>query len=111
MADQQAVRGRAAGGVEESPPPPLPTAGRHPEALRPDDQGAGKGDPGLARPLLPRSEAELSKLKTKLANAGFRSEGAGAVFLGLKLVGLIAALFIGGGTVVTIKGITSSSAM
>ena len=68
-----------------------------------------RATPALAAPLLPRSEAELSKLKTRLANAGFRSEGARAVFLGLKLVGLMAALFIGGGTVVGIKGITPNA--
>ncbi len=68
-----------------------------------------RATPALAAPLLPRSEAELSKLKTRLANANFRSEGARAVFLGLKLVGLIAALLIGGGTVVSIKGVTSNA--
>ena len=64
-----------------------------------------RAGPALARPLQPKSEAELGKLKTKLANAGFRSEGAGAVFLGLKLAGLMAALFLGGGTVIGVSGI------
>ena len=61
--------------------------------------------PALAKPLQPKSEAEQGKLKTKLANAGFRSEGAVAMFLGLKLVGLVAAVLLGGGTVVTVEGI------
>ena len=67
--------------------------------------------PALAKPLQPKSEAEQGKLKTKLANAGFRSEGAGAVFLGLKLVGLVVALFLGGGTVVTLEGINQRAAL
>ncbi len=64
-----------------------------------------RASPALAAPLQPKSAAEQSKLKTKLANAGFRSEGAVAVFLGLKLVGLLAALFLGGGTVISVSGI------
>ena len=53
--------------------------------------------PKLAKPLTPKSELEVSKLKIKLANAGFRGETAGTIFLGLKFVGLMAGLFIGGG--------------
>jgi tight adherence protein C len=63
----------------------------------------------LAKPLQPKSEAELSKLKVKLANAGFRTEGASAVFLGLKFIGLMAAVFIGGGTAMTVQGINRSA--
>ncbi|MCS6852823.1 MAG: type II secretion system F family protein [Gemmataceae bacterium] len=39
--------------------------------------------------LRPTSELEQSALKVKLANAGFRSEAAPAVFLGLRLISLI----------------------
>jgi tight adherence protein C len=46
-----------------------------------------------------------------MANAGFRSEGAGSIFLGLKFVGLLGALFIGGGAVLTIQGMRSSSTL
>ena len=52
-----------------------------------------KATPALAKPLQPKNEAELGKLKTKLANAGFRGEAAGSIFLGLKFVGLVAGLF------------------
>jgi tight adherence protein C len=68
-----------------------------------------RAGPALAAPLQPKSAAELSKLKTKMANAGFRREGAGAVFLGLKLVGLLAALILGGGTVVSVSGINQQA--
>jgi tight adherence protein C len=65
----------------------------------------------LAKPLQPKSEAEQGRLKTKLAVAGFRSEGAGTVFLGIKFAGLLAGLFLGGGTVLTIKGVNQSALM
>ncbi|GAG16968.1 unnamed protein product, partial [marine sediment metagenome] len=56
-----------------------------------------RATPALAKPLAPKSELELSKLKTRLANAGFRSETAGSVFLGLKFIGLVTGLFLGAG--------------
>jgi tight adherence protein C len=62
--------------------------------------------PALAKPLLPKSEKDASKLKLKLAHAGFRSEGAQSIFLGLKIVGLIVGLIIGGGTAVLMSGFT-----
>ncbi len=65
--------------------------------------------PGLARPLQPKSEAELGKLTTKLAVAGFRSEAASSIFLGLKFAGLIAGVFLGGGTILSLKGISQNS--
>ena len=48
-----------------------------------------KATPALARPLDPKSEAEIGKLKIRLSDAGFRGEHAGSVFLGLKFVGLL----------------------
>ncbi|MGD9126993.1 MAG: type II secretion system F family protein [Planctomycetia bacterium] len=51
--------------------------------------------PKLAKPLQPQSEEDASKLKIKLANAGFRSDTASAVFLSVKFVGLIIGLIIG----------------
>jgi len=64
-----------------------------------------RASPALAKPLQPKNENELGKLKTKMANAGFRSDSAGSVFLGLKFVGLMAGLFLGGGTILGIGGI------
>jgi len=54
----------------------------------------------LAKPLQPKNEFEASKLKMKLANAGFRSESAPSIFLGLKFVALIVGFVVSGGTVV-----------
>jgi len=63
----------------------------------------------LAKPLAPKSEAELSKLRARLAAAGFRSESAGTVFLGLKFVGLMVGLFLSAGTILPFLGVTQKS--
>ncbi len=68
-----------------------------------------RASPSLAKPLQPKSEAELGKLRTKLSNAGFRSEAAGTVFLGLKFAGLVVGLFLGGGTITSLRGVNQSS--
>ncbi len=43
----------------------------------------------LSQPMMPQTDLERSALKTKLANAGFRSDVAPMVYSGLKLVCLI----------------------
>lgn len=68
-----------------------------------------RASPALAKPLQPKNEQALGKLKTKLANAGFRSDAAGSVFLGLKFAGLVGGLVLGGGTTLSIKGITQGT--
>jgi tight adherence protein C len=68
-----------------------------------------KASPSLAKPLQPKTEAEMSKLKIKLANAGFRSEMAGSVFLGFKFAGLVTGLFFGGGIITSIRGVNQNS--
>ena len=49
----------------------------------------------LAGPLMPKTEMEQSQLKVKLANAGFRSESAANVYLGLRFITLIVFLAAG----------------
>jgi tight adherence protein C len=68
-----------------------------------------KASPSLAKPLQPKNEAELGKLKLKLSNAGFRSEAAGSVFLGLKFAGLVLGLFLGGGLITSLRGVDQKS--
>lgn len=47
----------------------------------------------LSRPLMPKTDLETSQLKIKLANAGFRSDSAVAVYLGIRFgVFMISAL-------------------
>ena len=68
-----------------------------------------KASPTFAKPLTPKNDLEMSKLKTKLAVAGFRSEAAGTIYLGLKFAGLVTGLLLGGGTIVTINGASQNS--
>jgi tight adherence protein C len=63
-----------------------------------------KASPSFAKPLQPTSEEEASKLKTKLAVAGFRGESAPSIYLGLKFAGLIGGFVLGGGTLTTLRG-------
>jgi tight adherence protein C len=65
--------------------------------------------PALAKPLLPKNEADAGKLKTKLMHGGFRGDGIQAVFLGMKFIGLLVGLFIGGGTMVAISGLGTTA--
>jgi tight adherence protein C len=59
-----------------------------------------KASPALAKPLQPKNESDVGKLKLKLAQAGFRSETAPTMFLGMKFIGLIVGLLLGGGTMI-----------
>ena len=66
-----------------------------------------KATPGLAKALRPKTEAEHGKLRDRLNHAGFRSENAPNVLLGLKVIGLIAGLFLGGSFSLFFTGITT----
>lgn len=65
----------------------------------------------LAKPLQPKNEMELGKLKAKLTAAGFRGESAGSVFLGLKFMGLLAGFFLGSAILLALFGLTQKSLM
>jgi tight adherence protein C len=68
-----------------------------------------KATPAFAKALEPKSEEELSRLKLKLARAGFRSDAAGKAFLGLKFMGLLAGLVLGAGAFFPFLGATQQS--
>jgi tight adherence protein C len=70
-----------------------------------------KAAPAFARPLEPKSGAEMSKLKARLVQAGFRHETHPSIFLGLKFAGLVAGMAFGGGWVLLTGGVTQSSMM
>ena len=59
-------------------------------------QGVMDTAKALAGPLMPKTELEQSQLKIKLANAGFRSDSAANVYIGLRFVTLIV-FFAGAG--------------
>jgi tight adherence protein C len=70
-----------------------------------------KASPALAKPLQPKNAADAGKLKSKLAHAGFRSETAPSIFLGLKLICTVIGLIAGGGSIWFWKGASSQSIM
>src|SRR5947209_10047275 len=49
----------------------------------------------LSKPLMPQTELEQSALKVTLANAGFRSDSAMSVYLGIRFATFIAFSVIG----------------
>ena len=57
-----------------------------------------KVSPGLAKPMQPKTEKEVGKLKKRLSYAGFRSEAAPGVFLASKFIGLLVGVAFTGGT-------------
>ena len=65
--------------------------------------------PALAKPLQPKNEVEVGKLKNKLTQAGFRNETAVTVFLGLKFAMLLVGVVLGGGAVMLSSGVNQKS--
>lgn len=63
----------------------------------------------LARPLEPKSEAELGRLRGRLTAAGFRSQSAPSIFLSMKFAGLMVGLLCGAGTLLPLGGLTQKS--
>jgi tight adherence protein C len=56
-----------------------------------------------------QSDLEKNSLRVKLANAGFRSEGAPAVYQGLRLASLLTFLVVGGAVGIITSGLTMSA--
>ncbi|QDU30005.1 Bacterial type II secretion system protein F domain protein [Anatilimnocola aggregata] len=94
---------------------------RDPVGRKKREEGGRKGDnlsrmleaasPALAKPLQPKTEAEMNKVKLKLSYAGFRSEGAPMVFQAAKFLGLMIGLFLGGGITILTYGFTQGALM
>lgn len=70
-----------------------------------------KASPMLAKPLQSKDAAETSKLKSRLAHAGFRSETASTMYLGLRLICGVLGLVAGGGGIVFWKGASMGTLM
>ncbi len=70
-----------------------------------------KASPAFAKPLQPKSEADVSKIKQKLSYAGFRSETAPSIYLGLKIVCTLLGLVAGGGGILFWKGANQEALM
>jgi tight adherence protein C len=65
--------------------------------------------PTLAKPLQPKTEKAMGKLKMRLSHAGFRSEGSTQVFLGIKFIMLMIGVVFGGGTTIALLGVNQGS--
>jgi tight adherence protein C len=65
--------------------------------------------PALAKPLQPKTDKDMGKLKLKLSYAGFRSEAAPQIFLGFKFIMLVIGVVFGGGTTIALLGLTQGS--
>jgi tight adherence protein C len=70
-----------------------------------------KASPRMAKPLQPKSDADVGKLKAKLNYAGFRGESATSIFLGLKTISLALGFLAGGGGMLLTKGATTEALM
>lgn len=65
--------------------------------------------PKLSKHLEPKNQKDAGKLKTKLTQAGFRQSEAQAIFLGSKIIGLVAGALIGGVAFLLIGGATTTT--
>ncbi|MBI3837354.1 MAG: type II secretion system F family protein [Planctomycetia bacterium] len=63
----------------------------------------------MARPLQPKSVEDVGKLKGRLSQGGFRSEGSVGIFLGLKFIGLLIGLASSGGTALLTSSFSQSA--
>jgi tight adherence protein C len=70
-----------------------------------------RASPSLSKPLQPKTAEEQGKLRLKLGYAGFRSEAAPSVFLGLKAICAVTGFVIGGGTLYFTQGATQETIM
>jgi tight adherence protein C len=70
-----------------------------------------RATPALARPIQPKTESDVSRLKLRLSQAGFRGEASSTIFLGFKIFGLLVGLLSGGGFLLLMTDITQSSLM
>ncbi len=67
--------------------------------------------PKLSAPLKPKTEEEEGKLKQRLQHAGYRSENAVSIFLGMKFLCLLVGFFASGGSMLYLKGATTEAIM
>ena len=107
METLSAQKARAEERLEELSSPRLRRAGEGgPKAKKKDAMGQllAMASPALARPLQPKTEAEVNQLKLRLSAAGFRTEAAPGIFLSLKLAALIGGFFFVGAPILAWKG-------
>jgi tight adherence protein C len=67
-----------------------------------------RASPSVAKHLQPKTEAEVNKLKSRLAEAGFRTEAASGIFLTVKVMAAIGGLLLSGGVTALAMGLGSA---
>jgi tight adherence protein C len=72
-------------------------------------QGVMETAKAFAAPMMPQTELEKSQLKIKLANAGFRSDSAVAIYTGLRFFCLMLSLLIGAGIFLPKYGLSGAA--
>ena len=92
-----------------------PPQRRHARGVTKRSDGIGrlleKATPKMAKALQPKTEEDVGKLRAKLNYAGFRTEAAPSVFLGLKIMSLALGFLAGGGAMLFTKGWTTEAGM
>lgn len=68
-----------------------------------------KASPALSKPLTPKTEAEMSKLKQRLVEAGFRTDSATALFLSIKVIMGLSFLVLSGAIFAFLSGVNTNS--
>src|SRR5436189_842340 len=64
----------------------------------------------LAKPMMPKTDLEQSQLKIRLANAGFRSDSATSVYLGIRFATFLLAALVSLGIFLPKYGFTLAAA-
>jgi tight adherence protein C len=72
-------------------------------------QGVMDAAKAFSKPLMPQSELEQNQLKVRLANAGFRSDGAVAVYLGLRFASFVGFFLLSLAIFLPSEGLSMSS--
>lgn len=65
-----------------------------------------QASPVLSKHMEAKTEVERDKLKTRLAEAGFRNEAASGIFLTIKVISAATGLFLAGGITLVMTGLT-----
>jgi tight adherence protein C len=67
-----------------------------------------QASPALTKHMEPKTEEERNKLRTRLAEAGFRTENAAGIFLTIKVIVAVAAMVFAGGLTLFMTGFGSA---
>ncbi len=71
----------------------------------------GAAAPALSKPMQAKTEEDISKVRSKLNKAGFRSETASTTFWSMKTVALLIGFALGGGALLFTRGFSLDTLM